>query len=300
MPGYHDRDYFYKYVTKDVAKLIIKDHKLRWSCPLDFNDPFDHQFAFIGEERIEALSVQLIQRIQEYVWDRDDIKFDTTNDPFGFGLLLTQLKQMKNKIPREEFLLDESILQQTIASGKQALINFNEQTRLFLLQTRVMCLAEENDNLLMWSHYTEAHTGAVFKLNAIEKLDVPFLAARKVEYSTAYPVLATDEEWLNHLLYIKRIEFGKRRLDLCYVKSKDWRYEKEWRISITSEDYPLNDAIYYEEPSEVFGAIYLGCRMPQRDKEQIMKLASQSLPNMEIWQAIQGKKAYKIQFERLR
>jgi hypothetical protein len=298
MPRLHDRDYFFKYVTKDVAKLIIKDQRLRWSCPLDFNDPFDHQFAFIDEDRIEALSNLLIQRIQEYVWDRDDIQFDVTHP---FGLILTRLKQMKNVITREEFLRNaEAIIPQMIDSGKRATANFNEETRRSLLQTRVMCLAEENDNLLMWSHYSVSHTGAVFKLNAIDELDVPFLVAKKVTYSGEYPLLASEEEWISHLLCINRIDFVKRHLDLFYVKGEDWCYEKEWRISITSEDYPLGEATYFEEPPEVFGAIYLGCRISQGDKEQIMELANQSLPNMEIWQAVQGKKAYKIEFEQLR
>ncbi len=301
MPRLHDRDHFFKYVTKDVAKLIIQDHKLKWSCPLDFNDPFDHQFAFIDEEGIEALSNLIIRRVAEYVWDRNDIEFDTRNDPFGFGLILTQLKQMKNVISREEFLRNaKEILPQMNDSGRRALISFNKETRRFVLQTRVMCLAEENDNLLMWSHYSKSHTGAVFKLNAIDELDVSFLMARKVEYSREYPLLATEEEWINHLLYINRIDFGRRQADLFYIKGEDWCYEKEWRISITSEDYPLGGAIYFKEPPEVFGAIYLGCRMPQGDQEQIMELASRSLPNMKIYQAVQGKRAYKIECERLR
>jgi hypothetical protein len=301
MPRLHDRDYFFKYVTKDVAKLIIKEHTLRWSCPLDFNDPFDHQFAFIDEDRIEALSNLIIRRVEHYVWDRNDIQFDIKDDPFGFGRILALLKQMKNLIPREEFLRNaKEILPQMIDSGRRATANFNEETNRFLLQTRVMCLAEENDSLLMWPHYSVSHTGAVLKLNAIDELDVPFLVAKKVRYSREYPILATEEEWINHLLYINRIDFAKRQADLFYVKGEDWSYEKEWRISITDEDYPMGGAIYFKEPPEVFGAIYLGCRMPQEDKEQIMELSNKSLPNMEIWQAVQGKRAYKITFERLR
>lgn len=301
MPRLHNRDHFFKYVTKDVAKLIIKDHTLKWSCPLDFNDPFDHQFAFIEEDRIEVLSNLMIQRIQEYVWDRDDIEFDTTDDPFGFALILTRQKQMKNVIPQEEYLRNvEAILPQIIDSFRRALTNFNENIRLALLQTRVMCLAEENDNLLMWSHYSKSHAGAVFKLNVIDELDVSFLMAKKVVYSTEYPLLATEEEWLSHLLCIKRIQFGNRIVDLFYVKGEDWHYEKEWRISKTCAQYPLGEAIYCKEPPEVFGAIYLGCRMPQGEKEQIMELANQSLPNMEVWQAFQGKNAYKIEFQQLR
>jgi hypothetical protein len=302
MPRLHNREHFFKYVTKDVAKRIIEDHKLKWSCPLDFNDPFDHQFAFIHEDRIETLTNLLIERIQEYVWERDDIEFDTRNDLFGFGRILAGLKQIKDRIPREEFRRwMEPILPEIINSGRRAHANFNEDTRLFLLQTRVMCLAEENDNLLMWSHYSASHTGAVLKLKAIDDLDVPFLMAEKVRYSKEYPLLVTEEEWVDHLLYIRRItNFGERHHDLFLIKGEDWSYEKEWRISITSEEYPLGEATYFEEPPEVFGAIYLGCRMPQEDKEQIKELANQSLPNMEIWHAKQGQRAYKIEFEQLR
>ncbi len=37
----HDRRVFYKYVTAEVAKIILATRKLRWSSPLLFNDPFD-------------------------------------------------------------------------------------------------------------------------------------------------------------------------------------------------------------------------------------------------------------------
>jgi len=67
MPRYHDRDYFFKYVTKEVAKLIIKNHALRWSCPVDFNDPLDHRFAFIDESRVEATFELLVKRFETYI-----------------------------------------------------------------------------------------------------------------------------------------------------------------------------------------------------------------------------------------
>jgi cyanate lyase len=37
----HDRRVFYKYVTAEVAKIILTTRRLRWSSPLLFNDPFD-------------------------------------------------------------------------------------------------------------------------------------------------------------------------------------------------------------------------------------------------------------------
>jgi hypothetical protein len=298
MPRYHDRDYFFKYVTKDVAKLIIKNHTLRWSCPVDFNDPFDHKFAFFDESRLEAIFRLLVERFETYVWERDDIQFDEANP---LGLILAHFKNKKDAIPRETYRTNvETIKQQSIESGQHALAEFNEETRRALLQTRGLCLTEENDNLLMWSHYSASHTGAVFKLNAIDELDVPLLVAKKVRYSREYPVLVTEEEWVDHALYINRIDMGKREGELLLVKGEDWHYEREWRISITDEGYPLGGTIDFEEPPPVFGAIYLGCRMPDEDKKEIRELADKNLPEMEIWQAIQGQKAYKIEFEKLK
>lgn len=298
MPRYHDRDCFYKYVTCAVAKLIIKNHTLRWSCPSAFNDPFDHRFAFISVEQIESLTELLQKCTRSYVWNRDDIRFDPT---LPFGLILNQLKQMRAAIPEEEFNRRfEGIRKQIVESGRKALAYFDEETNRARLQTRVLCLAEENNSLLMWSHYSASHTGAVFRLNAIDELDVPLLVAKKVTYSKAYPLFATEEELVDHLLYVHRIDFAQRERDLLLVKGDDWSYEKEWRVSITDETYPLGGAIDFEEPPEVFGAIYLGCRMSPKDQEKIIELADRSLPNMEIWKAIESPKAYRIDFERLK
>lgn len=298
MPRYHDRDHFYKYVTKDVAKTIIKNHTLRWSCPIDFNDPFDHRYAFIDESRLEATTELIIQRFETYVWERDDVQFDET---YPFGLTLAHFRRNRDSIPREEFRKNAGIIrQQTIENGRRALFEWNRETEAMLLQTRVLCLAEENDNLLMWAHYGSAHTGAVFKLNAIDDLDVPLLVAKQVRYSHDYPRLVDEGEFVDHMLCVRRIDMGKREAELLLVKGVNWAYEHEWRVSLTDSNYPLGGFIDFEEPAPVFGAIYLGCRMPKGDKEEILILAEERLPGMEIWQAIQGRNGYTLEFERLK
>src|SRR5438093_802718 len=37
----HTRDVFYKYMSADTAKAVLRGCSLRWSSPLLFNDPFD-------------------------------------------------------------------------------------------------------------------------------------------------------------------------------------------------------------------------------------------------------------------
>jgi hypothetical protein len=143
---------------------------------------------------------------------------------------------MRDVIPQQEFQRRfEAIRKQIVESAGRALAYFDEETNRARLQTRVLCLAEENDCLLMWSHYSASHTGAVFKLNVIDELDVPLLIAKKVTYSRVYPLLATEEELVDHLLYVHRIDFVQRERDLLLVKGDDWHYENEWRVSITDE-----------------------------------------------------------------
>ena len=37
----HDQRFFYKYTTAKTTEIILATRKLRWSSPLQFNDPFD-------------------------------------------------------------------------------------------------------------------------------------------------------------------------------------------------------------------------------------------------------------------
>jgi hypothetical protein len=120
-----------------------------------------------------------------------------------------------------------------------------------------------------------------------------------VRYSNKYPNLVEDGEYIDHMLCVNRIDIGKREQELLFVKGKDWAYEHEWRISISDPRYPLGGFIDFEEPAPVFGSIYLGCRMSKEYRKEIQTLAKESLPGMEIWQAIQGRQLYLLKFERL-
>lgn len=82
----------------------------------------------------------------------------------------------------------------------------------------VLCLAERNDNLLMWSHYADVHRGVC--LGIAPDID-PLIAMElmKVSYQDEYPELKyherNDGEWPGVTLA---------------TKSRQWEYEAEWRV----------------------------------------------------------------------
>jgi hypothetical protein len=56
------RPYFYKYVTSEVAKLILVNRKVRYSAPSLFNDPFDTQIDLHFPFNLEDLREPTMQR----------------------------------------------------------------------------------------------------------------------------------------------------------------------------------------------------------------------------------------------
>lgn len=95
-----------------------------------------------------------------------------------------------------------------ISQGQKA------KTARMLLRSRlgIFCLTEQPNDHLMWVHYAQKHTGFILGFDAKasffsdggRKLD-------KVKYRTGPQVL--DEA----------------NVDVCYYKSRNWAYEKEWR-----------------------------------------------------------------------
>lgn len=75
-----------------------------------------------------------------------------------------------------------------------------------LEQTGVLCLSAKNDDILMWSHYSNGHTGFCLQFDATD--NTPFFGfAQPVVYKKKYPVLnrfeATDDQILEASLLTK-------------------------------------------------------------------------------------------------
>lgn len=99
----------------------------------------------------------------------------------------------------------------------------------------ITCFSKKSDIPLMWSHYSNKHKGFVIEyvisnLSNEDAEKIPFLM--QVKYDSKRPKLnpielqkfkdGSNESNLTPL-------FTKTMIDLMYVKSKDWSYEKEVR-----------------------------------------------------------------------
>jgi hypothetical protein len=222
----NNRRYFYKYMTSDTAKLVIAKRTLRFSRPALLNDPFDMGFDLplpIDAERLKP-------RIIDAMWNAH---FGPSPAPAAnsLGLLIAFARGRIPHMSREEFTDEFSDVVDESLHGMRDLSKFNEELRGFMATTKVLCLTDSPNNILMWTHYAEAHTGVVIRFRSIPEKDSMFGIAKPVQYVEDMPPLMSDDEVVAMLSGSGSLIEAGLMDKLVYTKALHWRYEQEWRIS---------------------------------------------------------------------
>jgi len=295
----HDREHFYKYVSADTAKAILKNGSVRWSSPRLFNDPFDIQFdlhlPFSEEEYIEAMEKRLVEI---YLNGRtDEIKTDNPATKL-FNLLFDHMRARVPDMTKEDLLNEfRPATKEGYARGIKALEQIHEEIRVYLSDLCVFCVSETRDDLLMWSHYSDSHQGAVLKLQCLPEQDTALCAATQVSYQKQMPVWASLEKFIDSNFGGESPNARTFLNAITATKSENWGYEKEWR-AITSfrnlDEIRRGYSDYKIVPEEIV-EITFGCRMSDDDKVELAALTA-PYPNAQLSQASVHPKRFELEF----
>jgi len=147
--------YIYKYFTINEYLLrTLINNELYFSCPSDFNDPFDCQFKLelvkdsIAEEQFYENLIQSGIAVE-------DVKAATSISEKNSGL--------ENKI--------------------------NDELRKRL---GVLCFSEKSEEILMWSHYADSHRGVCLIFDW--KIHEDYFKGKKVKYDNNLPTIRYSED----------------------------------------------------------------------------------------------------------
>lgn len=101
MPRTHERDSFYKYMTVGTAKAVLTNTSLRYSSPLLFNDPFDHQIDFNFDFTEEGYVEKYLETLAHAVFGSEEINFAINTRQ---GELHAQMRKYRNNLNKGEIL----------------------------------------------------------------------------------------------------------------------------------------------------------------------------------------------------
>lgn len=220
----------HKYVTIDTLKKILNG-SIRFTQPGAFNDPF---------EMLPELHVSKKNTDQQI-----SIQFDLFS-------------------PRREPPIGE--LPENFHSENCSDINSRKILSELNNSVGLLCLSENYNSLLMWSHYADEHQGALITFNKDHEF---FDGKIEVHYRKNRPKKDVSS-YLNDNEPIPLAE-------LC-VKPSEWEYESEIRIARCLSQCKLDsdDAKYpvyvMDIPLECIKTVTLGERTPVPQQREIWEL----------------------------
>jgi hypothetical protein len=226
----------YKYVPPERIDILSTGH-VAFPPPWLFNDPFEASPVYAADAS-EAIAL-----FEEY-------------------------RPVRAQLTAEQ----ERALQARI----DAIQNAHGLRRIMLEQAArsvgVLSLSATNDNLLMWAHYTEQHTGFVIGFDTAQDgwaesglLNGPPGEPSEIVYSDTRPAPVNITDTTPEHIW--------------YMKSSEWKYEQEWRVTrwipkapktATREDgskVPL-----FPFPPEALSRIIFGCRASDVLQGEILEI----------------------------
>jgi hypothetical protein len=274
-------EHLFKYISRDVGRLVLTNRTLRWSTPGTLNDPYDMQFDLRLEVDKDAVKTATLRNLWEGLH---------SNQPAAAGNQLGAIVEMlRGKLPQltqKDFNRElGDTVNQSFEILERLLPSLQAELRAVLANCKILCLTAAPDSMLMWERYAEKCKGIVLRFRNVPGLDSPWSMARPVTYLTNMPLLV-DNDFLAEMLS-GRISMDHESIlhKMVYTKAREWAYEGEWRIfsgtgrdpRASFEDVPFNEL--------ELDAVICGHRMPEKDRETFSEIVLGQYPHAQILQA---------------
>ena len=144
---------FYKYVSAERID-ILQNRLIRFTQPYAMNDPFEARpdFYTLGKKGLASAFANMIRRAPYRVWEDYKRATRTDLDRWAFA---NQLE------------VDPDYAEQLYKDLGHRDILPNLRNKFYDLHNDagILSLSETPDNLLMWAHYAQGHTGFVLMLD---------------------------------------------------------------------------------------------------------------------------------------
>jgi hypothetical protein len=247
----------FKY-TNHFGVNVLRDLQLKVTPPKELNDPFELNPYFSG------------QVTQEHV-------VETMKSFTPRGFYNDRVKAGEKLPPFEQYEVDlQRIAPLLLKHGVQGLQQAYEQwpaKHLDWINERMglICLSEEKNHPLLWSHYTDGHKGMVLEFDTGHEYFKQFSKFQRVTYDNKRVPIdltlpSTDFD----------LENDVRRI--IYTKNDCWGYENEWRSLFQLEichrmpdDRDTHKILFFTDiPPDLISNVYLGLRCPPDIQDKVI------------------------------
>lgn len=269
----------YRYRACDERQIDAFEKDRIFAVTADlFNDPYDtlvrYDINSIKEYTNALLTTNTLNGLKQYLKQGNGFP-ETIKSSFPEE----KLKEIKEQIVGSDF----EALRESIEIYKKQMLQLIDFMYPLLAEVgkrfvTIACFCESVNSITMWSHYADYHKGFV-----LEYRMRPTLTKGIKEGVGLYPVIYEDERYDTSQYmawaFMKMMGFDTPNPDVmshikyALHKSKQWEYEKEWRLVDYSPRNYLTEKVTSVKYKPT--AIYYGVHIASEDKECLHKIAKQ-------------------------
>lgn len=251
----------YKYMEIDDGSLcVLTEGTLKYTCPLEFNDPFDCRPSYSKEalSKVGDTKKELIDAAAKRL-----------------GLSPAEKVQEKRKL----------------AKKIENYVGTDEFVKATLSRIGVVSLSTDPQNILMWSHYADFHRGFVvgFKIPLFgtheQGLDggynlVPF----EVDYSQRRPEVHYGVDSPQAVLQ-----------KMVFTKSDHWHYENEQRVI----EHQRGPGIHPYNRDSLLNSVIAGMNISKEDFQRLSEIVARlrempEFQHLKLYKAEPSASEYKL------
>lgn len=239
----------YKYRAFNEFSLRMLVNREMWLAkPESFNDPFDCALT-PGRSKTTGDQLHQLSDLIRELYEPEEAE-----------------KQINEIVERNQIKPVEEVEDKSI-----------EKTIIQAKDSGVFSLSEKNDEILMWSHYANNHTGfcVEFERKNIKDNFLSHVMCRKVKYTGDYPNLHRIIDLLDANLF---------------TKAEGWKYEAEWRLVAKKGNVAL------PLPAPIT-AIYFGLRSSEESIKTVKNILSTD--KIKFYTAQRKHGSFAIEFEEI-
>lgn len=255
--------YRYKYLPYSAGSLrVLTDSTIKFTCPLDFNDPFDCLPYY------DPTSIEQVPRM------RPDL-YKAAGDRKG----LSPAKRIQEKgkfVARLRNRIDDGSFARDLLGG-----------------VGVVSFSKSALSIPMWSHYADFHRGLVLEFR------IPKMGTRKDLHLARDRLLPFPVHYKADRPHIKiGTEYPRDLLEkIVLTKSLDWEYEQEERVI----DHERGPGIYKYRRDEILCSVIAGLKMSAENFRNLQllveELAQSSIPDLMLYRTRAKNGEYKLEVD---
>ena len=211
----------FKYVDFIGAEAFIGQNTLKFSSPSSFNDPFEFHDGLVEYDISKKYFKEIIKK--------------RTND--------------NSRIKRQLAIFEKD--------KEDFVKNLIDQFQSLKRETKICCFSATSSSILMWSHYSQCHSGICIQF------DEKILSDTFNKNS-----LIANVKYARNLKPLNFSRYKNQAVDhMVLTKSKDWKYEKEKRIILGG-----NPDEFQTIPARSITKVILGCKTSKDHVGRIIDL----------------------------